>query len=54
MRKDKKQSESDLIKCKSKLLAILEKYNCELISADEYVQVLIRDKDTDKTVHWSR
>ena len=36
-------------KCKRKIINILEKYNCELISADEWHTVLIRDKDIDET-----
>ena len=52
--KNNKSSNSDLEECKLKVLATLRDYNCELLSADELTQVLIRDKDTDKTVHWEK
>ena len=54
MKNSKKNINSDLEECKIKLLAILREYNCELMSADECSQVLVRDKDTDKTVHWEK
>lgn len=54
MRNKNKKAISDLEECKLKVLATLREYNCELMSADEWTQVLIRDKDTDKTVHWEK
>jgi len=32
--------------CKIKIEQLLKEFNCEIISADEYTSVLIRDKDT--------
>jgi hypothetical protein len=54
VRNKNKKAISDLEECKLKVLATLREYNCELMSADEWSQVLIRDKDTDKTVHWEK
>lgn len=52
MTKNKEVEISDLEECKGKVLKILREYNSELISADEWHSVLIRDKDTEETVHW--
>lgn len=41
--------ESDLAKCRRKIKNLLEKYNCEIISADEWTHTLIRDKATQET-----
>jgi hypothetical protein len=48
MRKDKKPL-TDIEICRNKIKALLEEYNCELWSADEYSHVLIYDKDTQET-----
>ena len=38
----------DIEICRAKINALLVEYNCEVISADEYTQTLIRDKDTEE------
>ena len=43
-RNSKDNTDFDIYKIKIERL--LEEFNCEIISADEYTTVLIRDKDT--------
>ena len=46
-----RQSETqhrDVAECKARIRALLSEYNCELISADEYHDVLIFNPDTDE------
>lgn len=45
-----KPKKTDAEVCRDKIKAILEEYNCCLISADEYSWVLIYDNDTFETV----
>lgn len=42
-------SKSDLQKCRVKIKALLEEYNCRIMSADEWSHCLIVDNDTDET-----
>lgn len=45
-----KRGVSDIEQCKRKIKALLEEYNCKLISADEWHHVLLYDMDTHETV----
>lgn len=49
MAKRKPEEINDLEECKRRIEALLREYNCEMMSADEWHSVLIRDKDTDET-----
>jgi hypothetical protein len=44
-----KENEDNIKKCKEKIQKILDKYDCRLISADEFTVVLVEDKRTEKT-----
>ena len=41
---------SNLDLCKAHIKVILETYGCEIISADEWTQTLIRERSTNETV----
>lgn len=45
-----KLPQEDLEECRDKISALLKEYNCRLISADEYSEVLLLDRDTDKII----
>jgi len=50
MRKNKEEKTvNDIEKCKEKIQKILNKYNCRLIAADEYTEVLLQNKETEET-----
>jgi hypothetical protein len=49
LRNPNKQTQNDIEICKSRIIALLEEFNCELLSADEWHRVLIRDRDTQET-----
>ena len=42
------KTDSDLEKCRKKIEALLEEYNCT-IETDDYHSVWMRDKDTQET-----
>ena len=48
--KQEYEKKSDIEICKSKVKSILEEYNCSLMSADEYSNVLLYDNDTHEKV----
>jgi hypothetical protein len=50
MKKKIRDERDDLEECRDKINKLLKEYNCELISADEWHHVLIRDCDTDETM----
>ena len=52
MRKDRRISDIEI--CRDKIKALLREYNCDLISADEYHNVLIMDLDTHETMRADR
>jgi predicted transcriptional regulator len=54
MKRKNKKRITDLEECRDKIESLLREYNCELISADEWHQVLIRDNDTDETKGFKR
>jgi len=45
------QKQTDIEECKDKIKMILREYNCEIISADEYTSVLLRDRDTEECLN---
>lgn len=45
-----KPKQTDAEVCRDKIKAILEEYNCTLMSSDEYSWVLAYDNDTFETV----
>jgi len=47
----RKKTIPDIEECKKKIKLILEQYNCSLISADDYSNVLIYDHDTLETIN---
>ena len=50
MARGKNTKLTDLELCKIEIKKLLAEYNCALVSADEWSQVLLYDKDTYKTV----
>jgi hypothetical protein len=50
MRKNDEQN-TDIEICKHKIKALLAEYRCYLMSADEWHDVLIVDKDTKETLN---
>lgn len=48
MAKQNKTPITDAEQCKRKIKALLEEYNCYLLSADECSNVLLLDQDTNK------
>lgn len=46
----RENTKRDIEICKDKIKAILEEYNCCLMSADEYSHVLLYDNDSYETV----
>lgn len=50
MKKKIHDDKDDLEECRDKINKLLKEYNCELLSADKWHDVLIRDIDTNKTL----
>tara|TARA_R110002012_G_scaffold49804_2_gene128773 strand:- start:35754 stop:35918 length:165 start_codon:yes stop_codon:yes gene_type:complete len=46
MRNSYRNERSDVEECRDKINQLLQEYNCSLMSADEWSNVLIYDKDT--------
>lgn len=49
MRNSKNNTTTDLEKCKAKIDAILQDYNCS-IETDDYCLARLRDNDTNETI----
>lgn len=49
MKNSSRTAQTDLEECKQKLNSLLREYNCYLMSADEWSNVLLIDNDTDET-----
>ena len=54
MAKQNKGRSNDVAECKARIRALLSEYNCVLISADEYHDVLLYDWDTKQYANMSR
>lgn len=49
-RNHNKPRKTDAELCRDAIVELLLEYNCELLSADEWSHVLLRDKDTNEYV----
>lgn len=46
MKAENNPEKTDLEECRDKINALLEEYNCHLMSADEWHSVILFDNDT--------
>ena len=54
MKNHNRQPVPDLEECRNKIIHLLNEYNCDLISADEWYNVLLQDCDTLETIGFKR